>query len=42
MSKVMVAIIDIVNKEGYKDYQDEVLPMFERLGIDVLLSLIHI
>ena len=36
MSKIMVAIIDIENKEGYKDYQDEVLPMFERLGIDVL------
>ena len=36
MSKIMVAIIDIENKEGYKAYQDEVLPMFERLEIDVL------
>ena len=36
MSKIMVALIDIENKEGYKDNQDEVLPMFERLGIDVL------
>ena len=36
MSKIMVALIDIENKEGYKGYQDEVLPMFEDLGIDVL------
>ena len=36
MSKIMVALIEIENKEGYKGYQDEVLPMFEDLGIDVL------
>ena len=36
MSKIMVAIINIENKEGYKEYQDSVLPMFEEMGIEVL------
>lgn len=36
MSKIMVAIINIENKNGYKEYQDSVLPMFEEMGIDVL------
>ena len=45
MSKIMVAIIDIENEEGYLEYQNSVLPMFVEMGIEVLavdLSLIHI
>tara|TARA_B100001057_G_scaffold501141_1_gene621025 strand:- start:913 stop:1200 length:288 start_codon:yes stop_codon:yes gene_type:complete len=32
----MVALIDIENDEGYLEYQNEVLPMFEELNIEVL------
>tara|TARA_B100000674_G_C37892278_1_gene939588 strand:+ start:187 stop:474 length:288 start_codon:yes stop_codon:yes gene_type:complete len=32
----MVALIDIENEEGYLEYQNEVLPMFEKLNIEVL------
>lgn len=36
MSRIMVALIDIENEEGYLEYQNEVLPMFEKLNIEVL------
>ena len=36
MSKIMVAIIDIENEQGYLEYQNTVLPMFEEMGIEVL------
>jgi len=36
MSRIMVALIDIENDEGYLEYQNEVLPMFEELNIEVL------
>ena len=36
MSKIMVAIIDIDNEQGYLEYQNTVLPMFEEMGIEVL------
>ena len=36
MSKIMVAIIDIENEEGYLEYQNSVLPMFVEMGIEVL------
>ena len=36
MSKIMVAIIDIDVEQGYLEYQNSVLPMFEEMGIEVL------
>ena len=36
MSKIMVAIIDIDDEQGYLEYQNSVLPMFEEMGIEVL------
>ena len=36
MSKIMVALIDIENEEGYLEYQNSVLPMFVEMGIEVL------
>ena len=36
MSKIMVALIDIENEQGYLEYQNIVLPMFLEMGIEVL------
>tara|TARA_B100000900_G_C20061435_1_gene506109 strand:- start:33 stop:332 length:300 start_codon:yes stop_codon:yes gene_type:complete len=36
MSKIMVALIDIDNEQGYLEYQNTVLPMFQEMGIEVL------
>ena len=36
MSKIMVALIDIEDEQGYLEYQNIVLPMFQEMGIEVL------
>ena len=36
MSKIMVALIDIEDEQGYLEYQNVVLPMFLEMGIEVL------
>jgi len=36
MSKIMVAMINIEDEQGYLEYQNVVLPMFLEMGIEVL------